>query len=72
MGYRKVGYLEQLWYVVKYAVSSFFEWQDAKHWAMEYHPAWVQLATKSKNEKTRKYYRFKILNEYRRLYDGQG
>lgn len=30
MGYRKVGYLEQCWYVVKYAIST--KLQKLKQW----------------------------------------
>lgn len=52
--------------IVKNAVSSFFEWQDAMYWARAHHPGWVYLATRCKTEETRKYFRDKILEEYRR------
>lgn len=65
MGYRKTGYIEQIWYVIKYAVSSWLEWQDAKFWAKEYHPGWVRIATKAKSKRTRQIYREKIIKAYR-------
>lgn len=65
MGYRKTGYIEQIWYVIKYAVRSWFEWQDAKCWAKDIHPGWLHLATKAKSEETRKAYHNKILKAYR-------
>lgn len=33
MGYKKIGPIRQLWYMVKYAIHSWIEWQDAKCWA---------------------------------------
>lgn len=65
MGYRKVGHLEQIWYVIKYRVKSWIEWHDAKSWAEAVHPGWVQIATKSRCEETRLIYRDKILKAYR-------
>ena len=65
MGYRKVGSLEQLWYVICHKLSVWFEWQDAKCWAREYHPGWLQIATKSKSEEARAIYKEKILTAYR-------
>ena len=65
MGYRKTGYIEQIWYVIKYAVSSRLEWQDAKCWAKDVHPAWVEIAKRAKIKKTRQIYRNKILKAYR-------
>ena len=65
MAYRKPGYIEQLWYVFKGAVRSWFEWQDAKCWAKDIHPAWVYLATNARHEETRMIYRNKILKAYR-------
>lgn len=65
MGYRKVGYLEQIWYAIKYAVSSWLEWQDAKAWAKGVHPAWVEIEKRAKSDETRTAYRNKILKAYR-------
>lgn len=65
MGYRKIGFLEQIWYVIKYAVSSWLEWQDAKCWAKDVHPAWVEIVKRTKSEETRMIYRNKILKAYR-------
>ena len=65
MGYRKTGCFEQMWYVIKHKVSLWLEWLDAKDWAKEYHPAWVEFATKSKSEETRNYYKDMILAAYR-------
>ena len=65
MGYRQVGCLEQIWYVLKHTISQKIEWQDAKCWAEEYHPAWVQLATKARSKEVRLIYRDKILKAYR-------
>lgn len=70
MGYRKVSYLEQIWYAIKYAVSSWLEWQDAKAWAKDIRPAWVEIVKRTKNEETRIRYRNKILNAYRGYEDG--
>lgn len=47
------------------AFMAWLEWQDAKCWANEYHPAWVQIATKSKSEEARAIYKEKILEAYR-------
>jgi hypothetical protein len=46
-------------------LKSWLEWQDAKAWANQYHPAWVEIATKSKSEEAREYYRKMILGAYR-------
>ena len=64
MGYRKTGYLEQIWYMIKYAVRSWFEWRDAKAWAEAVHPSWVHIATKASCKETRLVYRDKILKAY--------
>jgi hypothetical protein len=65
MGYQKIGPVRQIWYVVKYKINAWVEWQDALYWAKEYHPAWVELVKKGKHEETRKAYRKKILAAYR-------
>ena len=65
MGYKKIGPIRQAWYTLKYVIHSWIEWQDAKCWAKQYHPAWVQLATKARNEDVRKEYKRKILLAYR-------
>ena len=72
MGYRTVRYIEQLWYTAKYGVKSFFEWLDAMYFAKRLHPGWLQLATKSRNEELRKYYKSKILVEYRKYCEEVG
>ena len=64
VGYKKISYVRQIWYVIKYAVRSWIEWQDAKAWAKEYHPGWLHLATKSKHMETRQIYRNKIMKAY--------
>ena len=46
-------------------LAEWIEWQDAKDWAKEYHPAWVEIATKSKSEEARAYYKNMILAAYR-------
>lgn len=46
-------------------VADWLEWQDAKCWAKDYHPAWLQMATKCKRKETKQYYRKKILAAYR-------
>lgn len=61
----KIGFVRQLWYTAKYGVHSFLEWQDAKSWAKQYHPAWLEIATKARSEDTRKEYKRKILLAYR-------
>lgn len=65
MGYQKIGQIGQVWYVLKYMIHQWLEWQDAKCWAREYHPAWVELAAKAPHEETRKEYKRKILCAYR-------
>ena len=44
---------------------SWLEWQDAKAWAKQYHPGWLQIAKKSRSEEARAIYRDKILEAYR-------
>ena len=65
MGYKKVGYLRQLWCMARYSLRAWMEWMDAKSWAESLHPGWVQLATKAKNKEVRLIYRDKILKAYR-------
>ncbi len=54
--------LIQFWYQY---IAGWFEWQDAKCWAKDIRPAWLQMATKCKNKSTRDYYKAKILAAYR-------
>ena len=56
---------ERLWNTAKRMVTEWLEWQDAKAWAKEYHPAWVEIAIKSHSEEARKYYKEMILSAYR-------
>lgn len=70
MPYRKTGYIEQILYVAKYKFESWMEWQDAKAWAKAIHPAWVEIATKCKNDEVKKHYKDMILNAYRGENDG--
>lgn len=65
MGYKKIGYLRQIWYVIKYGVHGWFEWQDAKCWAKDIHPGWLFIATKAKSPDVRQRYKNKILAAYR-------
>lgn len=65
MGYKKIGYIRQLWYTIKYGIHSWLEWMVAKKWAKQYQPAWLQIATKGSSEYIRKLYRRKILLAYR-------
>ncbi len=58
--------LERLWEVL----DKWLEWQNAKCWANEYHPGWVQIATKARRKTTRQIYRDKIMNAYNGGYDG--
>ena len=64
MGYKTIGCIRQLWYTVKYSVHSWLEWQDAKRWANVYHPAWVEIVARTKNEEVREYYKNMILSAY--------
>lgn len=51
---------------IKKMIRDWFEWLDAKHWAKQYHPAWVELATNKRvSDYTREIYREKILLAYR-------
>ena len=45
------------------------EWLEAKEWSKEYHPGWVQIATKAKGKTTRQIYRDKIMKAYQGGYD---
>lgn len=54
--------LIQFWYQY---IAGWFEWQDAKCWAKDIHPGWLQIATKCKNQETRAHYKAKILAAYR-------
>lgn len=54
----------QLWYQLTCPVVVWLEWQDAKSWAAEYRPAWLQLATKARGKETREHYREKIIAAY--------
>ena len=65
MGYKKPSYITQSWWVIKYAVTSWFEWISAKKWAKKMHRSWLEIAEKSINDDTRKMYRLKILIAYR-------
>ena len=65
MAYKKIGYIRQTWYVLKYAVQSWLEWQDIKCWAREYHPAWLEMAVKAKSEDVRQEYKLKLIEAYR-------
>lgn len=69
MGYKKTSYLLQLWHMIKYAVTSWIEWQDAKDWAELFRPGWLLLATKAKSNDVRQMYRVKILAAYRGIYN---
>jgi hypothetical protein len=65
MVYKKIGPIRRVWYSIKYAIQSWIEWQDAKDWANQYHPAWVEIAKRARHEETRKEYKRKILLAYR-------
>lgn len=65
MGYKKPGYIRQAWWVVKYAIHEWFEWQDAKAWAKVYRPAWLAFAKRANSECVRNEYKRKILMAYR-------
>lgn len=45
--------------------AEWLEWQDAKAWANQYHPAWVEIVKRTKNEEVREYYKNMILGGYR-------
>lgn len=46
-------------------IRAWFEWQDAKCWAKDYHPGWVHMAKKARHNVVRQYYKDKILMAYR-------
>ena len=62
---RKFYSVVQLWYQLTTPIAEWVEWQDAKYWAAEYRPAWVQLARHAAHKETRVYYREKIIAAYR-------
>jgi hypothetical protein len=65
VGYRKVSYPEQLWYMAKYAVEQRLEWRKAVRWAKKTHPAWVEIVNRCKVDYVRQVYRNLILKRYR-------
>lgn len=65
MGYKKIGYIRQLWYTIKYGIHSWLEWLVAKKWAKQYQPAWLQIATKGRSKYIRDLYKRKILLAYK-------
>lgn len=65
MGYRTVGTLERVWYVIKFAVGSKLEWWKAVAWAEKFHPAWVEIYNRTQTPEVRQYYHDKILQGYR-------
>lgn len=65
MGHKQPNHITRTLWVIKYAVASWLEWQDAKVWAKEVHPAWLQIATYSHNNNARQCYKQKILITYR-------
>ena len=62
---RKFYSVVQLWYQLTTPLAEGFEWQDAKCWAEDYHPAWLLIATKARTKETRQLYREKIIAAYR-------
>lgn len=69
MGYKQPSYLRQTWWVIKYAAQSWIKHRNAMNWAKDFHPAWLEIATKCKNKETRQYYKLKILNAYNEMND---
>ena len=57
--------LNKIWNTIGDAVCDWIEWQEAKAWAKKEHPAWVDIATKSKSEDVRKCCKNMILDAYR-------
>ena len=51
-------------------IRDWLEWQDAKCWAKEFHPAWVEIVNRTQSETVRKIYRDKILEGYRGEFNG--
>lgn len=74
--------VEQLWYQITCPIIAFyewlarpalewFEWEDAKCWARDHHPAWVEFARNSRHKETRQYYKEKIVAAYIGEEDGK-
>lgn len=55
---------------ILHKIKTWFEWQDAQHWAADFHPGWVHLANHGVHKETRAYYKEKILAAYRGEDDG--
>lgn len=70
MGYKQPSRLLQSWWIIKYSIKSWFEWQNAKSWAKWFRPSWVILSTNS-SEHIREEYRRKILKDYKRFCNGE-
>ena len=52
-------------------IYDWLEWQDAKEWAKDYHPGWVQIARKARRKTTRRIYRDKIMRAYKGEYENE-
>ena len=62
-----VKILEAL-YSMEHNMTLWMEWQNAKYWAEQYHPAWIHLATQRNRPELREMYRDKIVREYYESY----
>ncbi len=59
-------FFRRVWRTFLRMINAWFEWDDAKEWARQYHPAWLDLATSRKvSDFTRQCYKEKILAAYR-------
>lgn len=56
--------------ILREGFHDWLEWQEAKEWAKDYHPGWLQIAKTARTRTTRKVYRDRILREYRGEYSG--
>lgn len=52
-------------YNIETMVDAWREWQRAKKWSKDYHPAWVRLASQRSRPEVRKTYRKMVLDAYR-------
>lgn len=71
MPYRKVSYLEQIWYIFIGKMKAKWEWWMAVRWAEEAHPAWVEIHKRTYSALTREVYRKMILDGYRQFRGGE-
>lgn len=63
--YKNPNSIVKTWWVIKYAIELWIEWQNAKRFTKTVHPDWVNIVTYTRNPKVKEIYHKKILEAYR-------